>query len=120
MWNWQEVERAQRNLVLISKWLDAANAHHHPEAVTWGRLSKITEEAGEVIGAYIGYTGMNPRKGETHNRQQVIEELLDVAVTALGAVEHLSGHRGLAFWSLVGKINGVAKRAGVADTDEEG
>lgn len=120
MFSWEDAERAQQNLVSMSKWLDRSNAHHHPDAVTWGRISKITEEAGEAIGAYIGYTGQNPRKGKTHMRHQVIDELLDVAVTALGAVEHLSGHQGLAFAALADRINAVARRAGVEALAEPG
>lgn len=108
-----EPAMAASNLVALSLWIDAGNAERDPEAVTWGRLAKIAEEAGEVIAAYIGYTGQNPRKGRTHQRHQVIDELLDVAVTALGAVEHLNDHDGLALDALATKINAVAKRAGV-------
>ena len=100
-------------LVALSRWIDAGNADRDPEARTWGRLAKITEEAGEVIAAYIGATGQNPRKGITHTNGEVVEELLDVAVTALGAVEHLTGHHGLALTALDAKIAAVAKRAGV-------
>ncbi|MBB3043915.1 MazG-like family protein [Nocardioides soli] len=102
------------NLVALSRWIDAGNAGRDPEAITWGRLAKITEEAGEVISAYIGYTGQNPRKGTTHKRSDVVAELLDVAVAALGAVEHLGDHQGLALLALEDKINAVAERAGVA------
>ena len=100
-------------LVALSEWIDAGNAHRDPEAVTWGRLAKITEEAGEVIAAYIGATGQNPRKGVTHDTADVVAELLDVAVTALGAVEHLRGHDGAALDLLAAKIVTVAERAGV-------
>lgn len=100
-------------LAALSLWIDTANVDHDPEARTWGRLAKITEEAGEVIAAYIGATGQNPRKGVTHSRGDVVEELLDVAVTALGAVEHLRGHRGDALELLDIKILRVAARAGV-------
>lgn len=99
-------------LVTLSRWIDQGNAHRDPEAVTWGRLAKITEEAGEVVAAYIGATGQNPRKGVTHAVDDVIEELLDVAVTALAAVEHLTGHAGDAIEMLDGKIVHVATRAG--------
>jgi len=104
---------SQAALVELSKWIDAGNDRRDPEAVTWGRLAKITEEAGEVIEAFIGYTGQNPRKGVTHQRADVIDELLDVAVTALGAIEHMVGHDGLALERLDQKIIKVAKRAGV-------
>lgn len=100
-------------LVALSEWIDAGNAHRDPEAVTWGRLAKITEEAGEVIAAYIGATGQNPRKGVTHGAVDVVDELLDVAVTALGAVEHMTGHHGAALSMLEHKIEAVAARAGV-------
>lgn len=103
----------ERALVALSEWIDAGNAHRDPEAVTWGRLAKITEEAGEVIAAYIGATGQNPRKGQTCDLRDVREELLDVAVTALGAYEHLAGHDGSALDDLTDKILRVADRAGL-------
>jgi NTP pyrophosphatase (non-canonical NTP hydrolase) len=101
-------------LVALSQWIDAGNAHRDPEAVTWGRLAKLTEEAGEVIAAYIGATGQNPRKGVTHTLADVGDELLDVAITALGAYEHLTAHDGQALSRLAEKIMAVATRAGVA------
>lgn len=100
-------------LVALSKWIDAANAHRDPEAVTWGRLAKLAEEGGEVIEAFIGATGQNPRKGITHTIADVGDELLDVAITALGAYEHLTDHQGLALVRLDEKILCVAKRAEV-------
>ena len=101
-------------LVALSRWIDAGQpVTRDPEALTWGRLSKITEEAGEVIAAYIGATGQNPRKGFTHTLNDVREELLDVAVTALGAYEHLTQHEGRALSDLRYKIVEVATRAGV-------
>ena len=105
---------ASADLVALSRWIDAGNAHRDPEAVTWGRLAKITEEAGEVISAYIGATGQNPRKGYTHDPVQVLDELLDVAITALGAYEHLSAHSGRSLIELKSKIAAVAARAGVS------
>ena len=100
-------------LVSLSKWIDAGNVHRDPESVTWGRLAKLTEESGEVIAAFIGATGQNPRKGVTHTIADVGDELLDVAITALGAYEHLTDHQGLALGRLDEKILAVAKRAGV-------
>jgi NTP pyrophosphatase (non-canonical NTP hydrolase) len=57
----------------------------------WRRIAKVQEEAGEVMEAWLGYLGENPRKGRTHSLEDVIAELLDVAGAALGAVEHLTG-----------------------------
>jgi len=100
-------------LVALSRWIDAGNAHRDPEAVLWGRVSKIGEEFGETIQALIGATGQNPRKGTTHAIGDVLDELLDVAVTALGAYEHVVGHDGSALAELDAKILRVAERAGV-------
>jgi hypothetical protein len=103
---------APENLVALSRWIDAGNAHRDPEAQLWGRVAKIAEEHGEAVAALIGVTGQNPRKGITHTPEQLIDELLDVAITALGAVEHLTGHRGDAFALLEEKLERVTARAG--------
>ena len=79
-----------RRIKVLSDWLDSANAHRDPEARTWGRLAKLAEESGEVVEAYIGFTGQNPRKGNTHLLGDVLKELMDVALTALQAYHHLT------------------------------
>lgn len=101
-------------LVALSRWIDSANAHRDVEAQAWSRISKVSEEHGEVIAAFIGATGQNPRKGITHTLDDVTDELLDVALTALTAVEHLRGHRGDALELLERKVRAVASRAGLA------
>lgn len=53
------------------------------------RILKVTEEAGEAAGAWIGVIGQNPRKGVTHTLDDVAGELADVAMTALVAIESL-------------------------------
>lgn len=106
-------EISQTSLVALSRWIDAGNSHRASESITWGRLAKIAEENGEVIAAFIGATGQNPRKGITCSIEEVLQELLDVAVTALGAYEHLDAHRGRALSELDAKIARVAERAGV-------
>lgn len=109
---WHDTMRgAALQLADISEWIDKGNAHRDAEARTWGRLAKLTEEAGEVIAAYIGHTGQNPRKGVTHTSADVVKELLDVAVTALGAVEHITGHDVTALDRLAQHIDGVWRRA---------
>lgn len=100
-------------LVAISEWVDQGNAHRDPEAQTCGRLAKITEEAGEVVSAYTGATGQNPRKGVTHTMEDVVSELLDVALTALAAVEHVTGHAGTSLKALERHIVQTGVRAGV-------
>lgn len=88
----------QEAITDLSRWVDEApkNAARDPEARTWGRLAKVCEEAGEVIAAYIGATAQNPRKGRTHDMAAVEEELLDTALTALAAYEHVTGNQKLA------------------------
>ncbi|MFI2078533.1 MazG-like family protein [Streptomyces triculaminicus] len=65
-------------------WLDTANGSSDHETAM--RLMKICEEAGEVMAAYIGMTGQNPRKGVTHRRSDVAAELCDVIITAATAL----------------------------------
>lgn len=65
-------------------WLDRQNGRTDHEISM--RLLKLVEEAGEVAQAYIGSTGQNPRKGVTHTRQDVADELCDVIITAMVAL----------------------------------
>jgi NTP pyrophosphatase (non-canonical NTP hydrolase) len=53
-------------------------------------LMKITEEAGEVTAAYIGMTGQNPRKGQTHTAEDVARELCDVILAAATALHRFT------------------------------
>jgi len=62
-----------RQVAVLSRWIDERNQDRDPEAATWARLAKITEEAGEVVPAQIGATGQNPRKGVTHAPADVEE-----------------------------------------------
>lgn len=84
------VPTADDALMELSQWIDEHNADKDSEAQTWGRLSKVAEECGEVINAWIGVTNQNPRKGVYATRDDVVKELLDVALTALCAVVHLT------------------------------
>lgn len=101
----------------LSQWIDDSNGHRDREAITWGRLAKVAEETGEVIAAWIGATAQNPRKGTTHTREDVCKELLDVAVTALAAYEHMTGNRGDSIIALFTHIATVRKRALIAPTE---
>lgn len=107
------MEEAQSRLTALSAWLDEANADRPQQEATILRFLKVGEEAGEMFAEVIGWTGQNPRKGVTANLEDVIEEALDVAITALGAVEHATGNRGGAFPLLFRKIQDVdARRLG--------
>lgn len=78
-------------LVELSRWIDEYNVGKDPVAQTWARISKVGEEFGEVISAYIGVTNQNPRKGAYSTMDDVVKELLDCALTAMCAVVHLTG-----------------------------
>lgn len=103
------------SIASVSAWIDNApvNRQRDSEAATWGRLAKVAEESGEVIAAYIGATGQNPRKGVTNDEHAVARELMDVAVTALAAWEHMTGHRGVCIDALASHVQGLTIRAGL-------
>ncbi|MEU1115096.1 MULTISPECIES: MazG-like family protein [unclassified Streptomyces] len=74
----------------ITAALDKANGRDEHEMAM--RLLKVGEEAGEVAAAYIGTTGQNPRKGTTHSRGDVAQELADVIIAAAVALNTLTDH----------------------------
>lgn len=76
----------------VDLWLDEEVPAHYQGTLAqdWARISKIGEELGEAIQAFIGFTGQNPRKGETHTMDQVLNELADTALTAIFAMQHLT------------------------------
>jgi len=80
-------------LTELDAWLDANTGSLYKDnrlAQDWGRVAKIAEECGEVIDAYIRYTGQNPRKHQGGSTREVIDELCDVAITALCAIQHFT------------------------------
>jgi hypothetical protein len=81
-------------IVELSRWVDNSPAYEgvSAEAVNWRRITKLVEEAGEVVEAFGGTLAENPRKGRTHTLADVEHELLDVALSALGALAHLRGN----------------------------
>jgi hypothetical protein len=111
------VQKTPDRLVRLSHWINQGNEGRDPEAILWGRVSKVSEECGEAIEALIGWTGQNPRKGVTHGRGDLVEELLDVAVTALGAIEHVCDHQGDSLDLLDEKVRRVVERAGLDGAD---
>lgn len=100
-------------LAEISAWIDCHNADRSPSEQLWARVGKIGEEFGEVVAALISYTGQNPRKPAGSSLGAIRAELLDVAVSALGAVEHLTGNRGTALDLLAEHVERVHARAGL-------
>lgn len=102
-----------QNIAAVSQWVDDANAQRSVETNLWSRVTKVSEESGEAQAALRGLLGENPRKGVTHTTGDVVRELLDVAVAALGAVEHLTGNKGACMEMLAQHAHFVADRAGV-------
>jgi NTP pyrophosphatase (non-canonical NTP hydrolase) len=89
-------------------WLDDANEPSDHETAM--RLMKLSEEVGEVTEAYIGYIGQNPRKGVTHTASDVADELCDVIVTAMVALNLFAGDPEQ---HLADKLAKIAARVGV-------
>jgi hypothetical protein len=77
----------------IDVWLDRATSmdyHDQPLAQDWGRVCKIIEEAGEAVNELILFTGQNPRKPRTTGDDKLMDELADVAYTAILAIQHFT------------------------------
>ncbi|TJZ99695.1 MazG-like family protein [Actinacidiphila oryziradicis] len=83
----------------LVSWLDAHNESGPHETAM--RLMKLTEETGEVMAAYIGMTGQNPRKGITHTADDVTAELCDVILTAMTALHSFTDDPEAAFAAVV-------------------
>jgi hypothetical protein len=120
-----------RDLAALSTWIDQHNRMRHPDAALALRTTKIGEEIGEVaeeggdtttLSALYGrlisslhlYLGENPRKTEQVDQARLLKELLDVATAALGDYEHITGNQGEALPALLGHIESVHTRAGLA------
>ncbi|WP_436736659.1 MazG-like family protein [Streptomyces sp. BBFR102] len=79
---WDSVE-------VLYAWLEEHNRQPPGEALLL-RMLKLAEETGEVAQAVIGAIGQNPRKGVSHDWDDVRAELCDVIVTAMVALRTLS------------------------------
>jgi NTP pyrophosphatase (non-canonical NTP hydrolase) len=96
-------------------WLDRVNGTSDHETAM--RLMKITEESGEVMQAYAGTLGQNPRKGITHTRADVADEICDVIVASMVALHQFTddpeGH-------LARKLQRIAIRSLASTAGAEG
>lgn len=117
------LEQTGKTMAAISRSIDDANSKRlalmkpgqlRAELMGWIRTAKVSEEHGEVIDAWIGATGANPRKGVYGCVADVVNELLDVAATALMAVEHFQGNDGASTMPMLAEhIAGLAERIGL-------
>lgn len=78
------------DIFAIARFLNQHNGSEKQELTM--QILKLQEEAGEVAAAWIGMTGQNPRKGITHCLDDVLNELADVAITAMVAIRRLEGN----------------------------
>ncbi|MES9537595.1 NUDIX domain-containing protein [Actinomadura sp. NPDC000600] len=76
-------------------------------------VMKIAEEVGEVVEAYLGMTGGNPRKGIHKTAADVLDELADVILSAAVPMVDLAGGPDQAGQHM-------AKRLGVVSAREVG
>jgi NTP pyrophosphatase (non-canonical NTP hydrolase) len=77
------------------------------------QLLKLSEEVGEVAAAYLGVTGLNPRKGVTHTRDDLVNEVADVIITASVAIVRLTGDHQAARAAFEAHLARVVARAGL-------
>src|SRR5260221_12993312 len=80
-------------LAWMENWRDENTGElykNEPLAQDWARICKVSEELGKAVNAFIGTTGQNPRKGLTHDMDDVLEELADTALTAIYAIQHFT------------------------------
>ncbi|MFG3022275.1 MazG-like family protein [Streptomyces sp. NPDC048254] len=82
MENWEQIRR-------LVGWLDEQSPVTGDMAKVM-RVLKVSEETGEVAEALHGVMGANPRKGHSHTWDDVHKELVDVAITALIALQTLT------------------------------
>lgn len=95
----------------ITAWLDESNsAGPHEDSM---RVLKLTEEAGEAAAAYIGMVGQNPRKGVTHTLDDLLNELADVAVTALCAMQHFTQGEDVTRAYVAAKVQKIITRSNI-------
>jgi len=95
----------------ITAWLDNSNpTGPHEDAM---RVLKLLEEAGEAAAALIGVQGQNPRKGKTHTQDDLLNELADVAITALCAMQHFTQDKAVTRAYLAAKVHGIITRSGI-------
>jgi hypothetical protein len=107
------LKEVEANIVRLSLWIDEPSAEQDKLTQLLLRVGKLTEESGEVWDALIGVIGQNPRKGVYATWEDVDKELLDVIVTAWGALEHRHGNKGVVAVMLSAFVRGLVIRAGI-------
>jgi NTP pyrophosphatase (non-canonical NTP hydrolase) len=87
---------------------------YHGEVPLEVRILKLTEEVGEVAEAFIGVRGLNSRKGVCRSREDLLDEIADVIITAAIAMSAVADNSaGEAAAHLERRLDVVTARAGV-------
>jgi NTP pyrophosphatase (non-canonical NTP hydrolase) len=96
-------------------WEDIQRLHEfHGEVPVEMRLLKLTEEVGEAAEAFIGMRGINVRKGVCRSREDLLDELADVIITAAVAMSGITdGNTDEARNHFERRLETVARRAGL-------
>jgi predicted house-cleaning noncanonical NTP pyrophosphatase (MazG superfamily)/NTP pyrophosphatase (non-canonical NTP hydrolase) len=84
------------------------------------QLLKMSEEVGEAAEAYLGMTGLNPRKGLSHTREDLVGEVGDVIITAAVSIVRLTGSTAAARAAFESHLASVVNRAGLDAAREHG
>jgi hypothetical protein len=73
-------------------WEQIRDLHaRHADVLVEIRLLKLTEAAGEAAEAFIGMHGLNSRKGVCCSRDDLLDGLADVIITAAVAMSGVTG-----------------------------
>jgi NTP pyrophosphatase (non-canonical NTP hydrolase) len=95
-------------------WDQVGQLHaYHGEVPVEVRLLKLTEEVGEVAEAFLGVHGLNKRKGVCRSREDLLDELADVIITAAVAMSGITGDVDEACSHFERRLAAVTERAGL-------
>jgi NTP pyrophosphatase (non-canonical NTP hydrolase) len=95
-------------------WDQVGQLHaYHGEVPVEIRLLKLTEEVGEVADAFLCVHGLNKRKGVCRSRDDLLDELADVIITAAVAMSGITGDVDEARSHLERRLAAVTERAGL-------
>jgi NTP pyrophosphatase (non-canonical NTP hydrolase) len=95
-------------------WDQVGQLHaYHGDVPVEVRLLKLTEEVGEAAEAFLGVHGLNKRKGVCRSREDLLDELADVIITAAVAMSGITGDADEARSHLERRLATVTERAGL-------
>ena len=95
-------------------WDEVGRLHaHHGDVPAEVRLLKLTEEVGEAAEAFLGVHGLNKRKGVCRSRDDLLDELADVIITAAVAMSGITGDVAEARSHFERRLAAVTERAGL-------